>query len=59
MYLQQKWFDSSLTIAAGRLATGATFATMPVFNNYLNGGINAVPGALDANLQARVSFPIL
>jgi porin len=57
MYLQQKWFDSSLTIAAGRLATGATFATMPVFNNYLNGGINAVPGALDTNDATFTNYP--
>ena len=49
MYLQQQLFDNSLMIAAGRLAPSASFATMPVLNNYVNGGINANPGALGIN----------
>jgi porin len=49
VYLQQRLFDDSLVIAAGRLAPDNTFATMPVFDNYLNGAINAVPGVLSIN----------
>ena len=57
MYLQQQLFDNSLMIAAGRLAPDNTFATMPVFNNYLNGGINAVPGALSINDATFTGYP--
>jgi porin len=57
MYLQQRLFDGLLTIAAGRLAPGATFATMPVLNNYLNGAINAVPGALGTNDATFTNYP--
>ena len=42
MYLQQQLFNNSLVIAAGRLAPGSTFATMPVLNHYVNAGINPV-----------------
>jgi porin len=49
MYLQQRLFDGSLSIAAGRLAPGNTFATLPVFNNYLNGGISPIPASLTIN----------
>ncbi len=54
MYLQQQSLDGNLTLAAGRLAAGAVFATLPAFGNYLNGAINANPGALGIN---RPSFP--
>ena len=49
MYLQQELLDGALSIAAGRLAPASTFATLPVFNNYLNGGINPIPGSLSIN----------
>ena len=49
MYLQQQFFDGALTIALGRLAPANTFATLPVLNNFINGGINAVPGSLGIN----------
>ena len=42
--MQQQLFNNSLKIAAGRLAPSGTFATMPVLNKYINGGINPVPG---------------
>src|SRR4030095_13233093 len=45
-YLQQQLFNNSLVIAIGRLAPANIFATIPVFNNYLNEGINPGPGAL-------------
>jgi porin len=57
VYLQQRWFENSLVIAAGRLAPANTFATMPVFSNYLNGAINAVPGILSINDAAFTAYP--
>ena len=44
IYLQQQLFSNSLVIAAGRLAPQSTFATMPVFNNYINAGYQSSPG---------------
>ena len=49
LYLQQTFANGDLTIAAGRLGPGATFATLPVFANYTNGAINANPGSLGIN----------
>ena len=57
VYLQQRLFDNSLVIAAGRLEPANTFATMPVLNNYLNGAINAHPGALSINDAAFTAYP--
>ncbi|HXV82379.1 MAG TPA: carbohydrate porin [Candidatus Binatia bacterium] len=57
IYLQQQWLNNSLILAGGRLAPANTFATMPVLNNYLNAGINPVPGALDINDPAFTSYP--
>jgi porin len=57
MYLQQQSFNNSLVFAAGRLAPANTFATMPVFNNYLNEGISPGPGALDINDTTFTSYP--
>jgi porin len=56
-YLQQQLFNNSLVIAAGRLAPANTFATMPVFNNYVNEGINPVPGALGENDGTFALYP--
>jgi porin len=42
----------NLNLAVGRLGPGATFATLPVFGNYMNAAINANPGALGINLPA-------
>lgn len=49
MYLQQKLLNQRLTLAGGRLGAGNTFATLPVFANYVNYGINPNPYALGAN----------
>lgn len=49
LYLQESLFNGNLTVAAGRLAAGNTFATIPVLGNYLNGGINGNPGSIPAN----------
>jgi len=57
IYLQQQLFNNSLLIAAGRLAPQSTFATMPVFNNYLNAGINPAPGALAINDATFALYP--
>ena len=57
IYLQQQLFDNSLIFAAGRLAPATTFATMPVLNNYLNQGINPVPGSLWTNDDTFTSYP--
>jgi porin len=40
LYLQQRLFNNSLVIAAGRLAPGTTFVLIPVLNNYVNAAIN-------------------
>ena len=57
IYLQQQLFNNSLVIAAGRLAPQSTFATMPVFNSYLNAAINPAPGALLINDVTFASYP--
>jgi porin len=57
IYLQQQLFNDSLMITAGRLAPQSTFATMPVLNQYINGGINPVPGHLVINDPSFVSYP--
>ncbi len=49
MYLQQKFRQDKLTILAGRLAAANTFASLPVFTNYVNYGINPTPFSLGAN----------
>jgi carbohydrate-selective porin OprB len=49
MYLQQKLVQDKLTILAGRLAAANTFASLPVFSNYVNYGINPTPFSLGAN----------
>jgi porin len=57
VYLQQQLFDNSLIFAGGRLAPATTFATMPVLNNYLNQGINPVPGSVWTNDDTFTSYP--
>ena len=57
LYLQQQLFNNSLMIAAGRLTPQSTFATIPVFNQYINGGINPVPGHLSINDATFAAYP--
>jgi porin len=57
LYLEQQLFGNALIIAAGRLGPAITFATMPVLNNYINQGINSVPGALWTNDETFTSYP--
>jgi len=57
LYFQESLLDGALVVAAGRLAPGNTFATLPVVANYLNGGINANPGALPINDGSFAASP--
>ena len=49
MYLQQTFLEQSLTLLGGRIAAGNTFATLPVFTNYVNYGLNPNPYPLGFN----------
>jgi porin len=49
MYLEQSLMDGKLTVDAGRLAPGLTFAFLPVYGNYLNSAFNPNPIALSLN----------
>jgi carbohydrate-selective porin OprB len=49
MYLQQKFLTRKLSLRGGRLAASNAFAALPVFNNYVNYGINPNPFSLGAN----------
>ena len=57
MYVQQQLVHHALILAAGRLAPAQTFATMPVLTQYVNAGINAIPGALSINDATFTSYP--
>jgi porin len=57
IYLQQKLDDGNLTLAAGRLAADYTFATLPVFNNYVSNGIDSNPVAILTNDHSYVGPP--
>ena len=57
IYLEQQFFDGALAIALGRLAPANTFATLPILNNYINGGINDIPGSLGINDSIFTSSP--
>ncbi len=48
-YLQQKLLDGNLTIAVGRLGADCTFASLPVFDNYVSYAINPTPISLVVN----------
>ena len=49
MYLQQTFWNSRLTLLGGRLAAANTFATLPVFSNYVNYALNPNPYPLGEN----------
>jgi porin len=57
IYLQQKLDDGKLVLAAGRLAADYTFATLPVFNNYVSNGIDSNPVAILTNDHSYVGPP--
>jgi porin len=49
MYLQQSLLGSKLKVSAGRLAPSNSFASLPIFGNYVTYGINPNPFSLGAN----------
>jgi porin len=49
MYLQQTLIHKKLTMLAGRLAASNGFASLPIFANYVNYGINPNPFSIGAN----------
>jgi hypothetical protein len=49
MYLQQNLAKKKLTILAGRLSAANSFASLPVFANYVNYGIDPNPYSPGAN----------
>jgi carbohydrate-selective porin OprB len=49
MYLQQQFLRQKMTVLAGRLAAANGFATLPVFADYVNYGIDPNPFSLGAN----------
>jgi carbohydrate-selective porin OprB len=49
MYLQQRLLGQKMTILAGRLAAANGFATLPIFADYVNYGIDPNPFSLGAN----------
>lgn len=49
MYLEQLLANQKLRLAGGRLGPANTFATLPVFTNYLNYGLNPIPYPLGGN----------
>jgi porin len=49
MYLQQTLAGSKVTLLAGRLSAGNSFASLPVFLNYVNFGINPNPYSIGGN----------
>jgi porin len=57
IYLQEKFLHRSLTIAAGRLGASYTFASLPVFNNYVSGAVDSTPESLVANDLSFVGPP--
>jgi porin len=57
IYLQQKLDHGNLTLAAGRLAADYTFATLPVFSNYVSNGIDSNPVAILTNDHSYVGPP--
>jgi porin len=57
LYLRQQLFNNALMIAVGRLTPQSTFATIPVLNQYINGGINPVPGHLGINDATFTAYP--
>ena len=49
MYLQQTLLKKNLTLIGGRISAANTFATLPIFSNYVNYGLNPNPYALGGN----------
>jgi porin len=48
--LSQSLFDDTVTLQAGRLIAGDVFATSPLWDYYVNGGIDDNLGSISANI---------
>jgi porin len=57
MYLEERRLDGALTVDAGRLAPGMTFAFLPAYSNYLNSAVNPNPVGLSLNDPAYAPLP--
>src|SRR5262249_41360523 len=57
MYMQESLEDGRFLFAAGRIASNAQFATLPVLGNYVNGGFNANVGNMHVNDPAFIGPP--
>ncbi len=57
IYLQEKFLHRDLTVAAGRLGASYTFASLPIFSNYVSGAIDSTPESLVANDLSFVGPP--
>jgi len=49
MYLRQNLLEGKFKLAAGRLSASNSFATLPVFANYVSYGINPNPFSIGSN----------
>ncbi len=49
IYIQQKFDGDKMTVAAGRLGADSSFASLPVFDNYVSFAINPTPASLVSN----------
>jgi porin len=58
MYFRQDLLERRLNLAIGRLSTGDDFATLDVFNNYVNAGVNENPFSLALNAPSFSSDPV-
>jgi porin len=57
LYAQQTLLDGGLEFRIGRLSADSTFATLPVFTDYLNTVINGVPGSIPLNAAVFTTAP--
>src|SRR5215471_824102 len=57
MYMQESVEDGRLLFAAGRIASNAQFATLPVLGNYVSGGFNANVTNVSVNDPAYAGPP--
>ncbi|HXY53791.1 MAG TPA: carbohydrate porin [Nitrospirota bacterium] len=57
MFLRQQSPSGTLTVAIGRMAPADVFATLPVFNNYINAAVNPIPGSLGLNDSSFTTSP--
>ena len=57
LYAQQRLFDDMVTLKAGRLTTEADFLASDIYANYVNGGINGVPGSVPGSNFGYTTAP--